>query len=1100
MKKLLTLFLFVCMSVSLYAQDIQVTGKVTQASDGAALPGVTVLVKGTSNATSTDNSGNYAITCAKEATLVFSFVGFTTKEMAVAGLTVVNVSLAEDKLNLNEVVVTALNVKREKKSLGYAVQEVKSEDINRANNFNPIGALSGKVAGAQITQASGDPGAATYILLRGQTTIGLENQPLIVVDGVPMNNNNTSVGNPDNGTNNELEETGTSNRGLDINPNDIENVSVLKGPAAAALYGNQAASGAIIITTKKAKMVKGDGPTMHVTFQSNISWDRVNKLPELQNKYSQGTGGQYAGPSSGTRTSWGALIDTLFWNGDNTYKWDVNGDIVGKSDPTHKTAVTPYENAKNFFQTGMTYNNSLSVDGGTDRSSYRFSVSNIKQTGIIPLQGLNKTNLSLNTDFNLSSKLTAGATVNYANINNDRTQMGSNTSGLMLGLLRTPITFDNSNGLADPVNDPLSYSFADGKQRTYRGGSGYDNPYWTINKNRYNSVTNHVFGNFHFNYKPTSWLDITDRIGTDMYNTLSHQHVAKGSAVYKPGKLYTSNEGNNLINNDLILTASKKLNANMDLSGLVGWNMYSEKNTYNYTEGDNLTISDFYHISNAQSVLARETNSLYRKNSLYAQAKFAYKSYLYVDVTGRYEQSSAFLPNSVGNFFYPSISAAYIFTDHIKWFKESQKILSFGKIRLSYASVGKDPSVYSTQTYYGSTNVNDGWTPGEPFPFGGITGFQHGGINGTIADPNLKPERTNSREFGLDLRFLNGRINVDYTYYKSNSKDLLLSVPVARSSGYAYKYTNAASLWSEGHELSLTFVPVKTKNFTWESTINWAKNVTVCSDLAQGIEKVTLNGFEGSLVVVARGERFGMFEGGKFLRDENGKVLIDDNPASPTYGYPVEDGKVSTIASLAPKWTGGWLNNFNYKGLNLSILLDTKQGNKIWNGTRGAITYFGTAKATETRGESTVFNTGIYEGSLMGHMGADGKIYHYDANGNEVAGSGAANTQSVKLDEAWYSGNGGGFGAVAEHFVDDASYIKLKELALNYDLAPCIYSKCKFVKGASVGVFGRNLWIKTKYNGVDPETSLTGATDAQGIDYFNNPGTKTFGINLRINF
>jgi len=1099
MKKLLTLFLLVFVGISLKAQNIEVTGKVTQASDGTALPGVTVLVKGTTNATATAVNGTYAISCSKEATLVFSFVGMLTKEIPVAGLSVLNASLSEDKLNLGEVVVTALNVKRDKKSLGYSIQEVKTEDINRANNFNALGALSGKVAGAQITQSSGDPGAATYILLRGQTTINGQNQPLIVVDGVPMSNSSTAVGNPDNGSNNALAENGTSNRGLDINPNDIDNVSVLKGPAAAALYGNQAASGAIIITTKRAKMVKGETSSMHVTFQSNVSWDRVNKLPELQNKFSQGTGGQYKGPSTGTRTSWGANIDTLKWDGDASNKWDKKGGIVGASDPTGKTAVTPYDNAKSFFQTGITYNNSLAIDGGNEKSTYRFSVSNIKQTGIIPLQGLNKTNISLNTDFSLSSKLTAGATANYANIVNDRTQVGSNTSGLMLGLLRTPVTFDNSNGLSDAVTNPDSYSFAlDGKQRTYRGGSGYDNPYWTINKNKYNSATNHVFGNFHFNYKPTSWLDITERIGSDFYNTNSHQHIAKYSAVYKPGKVYTAIESNNIINNDLILNASKKVCADLDISGILGWNLYSEKSGYQYTEGDNLTIPDFYHVSNASSVLGRETNSIYRKNSIYAQAKFAYKSYLFVDLTSRYEQSSAFLPTSVGNFLYPSASVSYVFTDHINWFKE-QKVLSFGKLRMSYASVGKDPSVYSTQTYYGNTSVADGWTPGEPFPFGGISGFQHGGIGGVIADPNLKPERTNSREIGLDLRFLKGRINLDYTYYKSVSKDLLLPIPIASSTGYNYKYTNAASLWSEGHEITLSIVPVQTKNFRWESTFNWATNVTVCSSLAAGIDKIALNGFEGSKVIISKGERFGIFEGGKFLRDENGKVLIDDNPASPTYGYPVEDGKVSKIANLAPKWTGGWLNNFTYKGASLSVLFDTKQGSKIWNGTKGALTYFGTSKLTETRDEKTVFNEGIYAGSLMGHLGADGKVYHWEG-ANEVAGAGVANTKSVALDEAWYTGNGGGFGNVAENFVEDASYIKLKELSLSYEIAPCLYSKMKFVKGANVGVFGRNLWLKTKYSGVDPETSLTGASDAQGIDYFNNPGTKTFGVNLRINF
>jgi TonB-linked SusC/RagA family outer membrane protein len=1107
MKKINTLLfsLLIVLSHAL-AQDIQVSGTVTHSADGKPIAGATILVKGTLNGTMTDGMGNYKISCPANTTLIYSFVGMKTTDEQVNGRTTINIVLIDDALNLNQVVVTALGVKREKKQLGYSVQDVKSEDLNMAQNLNPLGALSGKVAGASITQSSGDPGAATYVLLRGQTTIGLSNQPLYVVDGIPIDNSSTSVGNPDDAQNTELENTGSSNRGLDLNPNDIENISVLKGPAAAALYGNQAASGAIIITTKKGKATKGTGRLFNVSYTTNYSWDMVNRLPQLQDQWTKGFAGESSPYSSGENLSWGPKADTLYWNGTKNV-FDSHGEIIGASSKNGKSiAFTPYNNVGDFFQTGQTFNNSLAIDGASNFYTYRFSMGNVKQSGIIPLTSLNKTNLSFNSDFNVTDKFTIGASANYANFVNRRAQMGSNLSGLMLGLLRTPISFDNSGGYDDPVNTPEAYMFDDGTQRTYRGigvnGRGYyDNPFWTINKNKYLSNTNHVIGNMHSTYKINSWITVSERIGTDLYFTNSETSYEINSAANKSGKVSFANESNQILNNDLMVTATKDITNAISTSYMVGWNLYQNKSYYDYIEGQNLTIPGFYHISNAQNIQAKQgVKSIYRKNGLYGQARASYKNYLFADFTARYEQSSTFLPKSLGNFFYPSISTSFVFTDAINYFKENRKILSFGKIRASYASVGKDPSAQSTVTTYGTTTVSDGWTPGEPFPFGGITGFQHGGFTGLLLTPDLKPERTTSREIGVDLRFLNGRIGFDYTYYKSISKDLLLQIPISRSSGYSYIYTNAGKLWSEGHELTLSIVPIKTKDIKWESNFNWSTNVTYCPELAEGIDRVLLNGFEGSAVVVAAGYRFGVFEGGKFMRDANGNVVIDDDKTSATYGMPFEDGKISIISNMAPKWTGGWLNSITYKNFNFSFLIDTKQGGKIWNGTKGALTYFGTAKATEDRYTTTTFNEGIYANSVKGHLDANGDLSHFTEAGTEVNGVGGTNDIKTNLNEDWYLGNGGGFGSVAEHFVEDASYWKLKEMALNYTVHDKFLAKTKFIKGASVGLFGRNLYLNTKYSGVDPETSLTGASDAQGLDYFNNPSTRTFGFNLRINF
>jgi TonB-linked SusC/RagA family outer membrane protein len=1080
--KSLTLIL-VLLGVTSFSQRT-ITGTVTDAKTGDKLQGVSVGVKGTTTGVVTDAMGNFTVTMpAQSNTLVFSFVGMKTKEMMVGAENVVNVMMEADVLGVDEVTVTALGIKREKKSLGYSVQDVKGDVLTTGGNTNAVGALSGKVAGLQITSTAGTPGSATYMRLRGATTFLNSNQPLIVIDGMPVDNSSAAVGNPDDLRNVELEAVSGSNRSVDINPDDIESISVLKGPAAAALYGSEGANGVILITTKKGKAAAG-GQKYNISYNGSMTWDMVNKLPELQTKFVQGLNGQYRGPATATRDSWGPRGDTMAWDGSNTNPWDKNGNLVSKNSLSAQKPFEPYDNAGKFFRTGVTTSHNVSIAGGSDNTSFRISLGRLNQSGIIPLSEFTKTNLSLNGEMKLTSKLTFGATANFTNSGGNFVQQGSNLSGIMLGLLRTPNSFDNSNGTTDP-EDRTAFYFPNGDQRTYRGTGIYDNPYFTINENKYHDNLNRLFGNVYGMYQLMPWLSVTERLGSDYYSDNSQQNYAINSGAYSQGRIYLRNELYRHVNNDLILAASRDLNKDLNLGVNLGWNVYSENYMQTYGQGDGLIVPEWYNIANTKAQVFKQPSlSTFRRMSEYLQVKLAYKSYLFLDLTARNEKASSFIsdinPSGKTNL-YPSASLGFVWSDLVKL----PKWMNYGKLRASYAIVGKNPAPYFTKTAYFPTYVIDGWTNGIVFPLGGIPGFE----SGILLDPNLKPEKTSSSEIGLEFKFLEGRLGIDYTYYMSNSSDLLIRVPISRASGYGEFYTNAGSMENNGHELLITGTPVKNKNLQWDITLNWSRNRNKVTKLAEGVDFITLNGFTGGVVGAKVDEPYGVFYGKAYVKDDAGNLIINDKPGA-GFGYPIISDVSSALGNVNPSWIGGIRNDLTWKGIHFSILFDTRQGGVMWNGTRGAIVALGTAKETENRETETK----VFAGKL-GHLDANGNIVH--GAGNE-AGAGDNNSTSVKLDQVYYRGVASGFN-VTEPYMEDASWIKLRELSIGYHFDSKMLHTT-VVKGVDLNLIGRNMWLWTKYKGVDPETSLTGAQNSQGMDYFNNPGTRSFGVNLRVMF
>lgn len=1069
---LLLVFFFAIGTLGVFAQTRTVTGKVTGSQDGLGIPGVTVMVKGTTIGSITDFDGNYEITVRPEhRTLVFSYISMKTQEVALGTQTSINVTLEPDVFQIDEVVVTAIGVSREAKALGYSVQSVESDAIVRSATTNPVNALSGKVAGVQITNSSGAAGASSYMTIRGTASITGNNQPLFVIDGVPIDNSQLTSGNPDNGSNNLLSGVALSNRVVDINPEDIESVNILKGGAATALYGLRAANGVVLITTKKGSK-PGAGRKTSVAFNSSITIDQVSQTPGMQDMYSQGLTNAEGVPgySPTTTANWGPKLSDLRFDGATDNPYYPQGNIVAASAaPAGAKEVNANDNIGNFFQTGISYNNSLSLSGGNQNTTYYLSVANSNNKGIVPNNTFDRTNITLSGETKFSEKFSSEARIAYTKSGGLRIQQGSNTSGVMLALMRMPNNFDITGGSDDPTNDKASYMLADGRQRNaYRGG-GYDNPFWTVNMNQFTDDVNRLTGHAALNFYATEWMTFTYRIGTDWYSDRRKQFFARFSRTAPNGRVYEEQFFVRDLNSDLMMNINKKINEDFTVTALVGQNMFQTQYQSLFVQGDNLTVPEFYHISNAASITARETKDSKRTAALYADLGMSFRNMVYVNVTGRNEWSTT-LPEDENSFFFPAFNGSFVFTE-LPGLKDN-KILPFGKFRVSYAKIANDAFTYGTLPTFLQSATADGWTDGVSFPGWGVAGFQ---LSTTLPNNALKPETLKSFEIGFDLRFLSNRLGLDFTYYDNKNEDLILSVPIAKSSGYYAANMNAASMVNKGIELTLNAIPVQTKKFTWNLDVNFTKNTNEVLELAEGVENVFLAGFVGSQTRAVVGESYGSIFGNDWLRDDNGNILIVDDPNAWNYGYPESDPDETNLGNVMPNWTMGINNSLTYGDFALSFLFDIKNGGVMWNGTKGAMYYFGTHEDTESRGDGATY---VFDGVKMS--------------------DGSPNNIQVAKDVNWYfNGEGSGFTGPAGQFVEETDWVRLRELTLSYRVDPNVLNKT-FLNSVEVFFTGRNLWLSTPYTGVDPETSLIGAGNGQGLDYFNMPGTKSFTFGLRL--
>ncbi len=1027
---ILLAFLFFVGANLANAQTRTISGKVTGSSDGAGIPGVTVQVQGTTLGTVTDIDGNYSLDVPPDAeSLVFKYVGMKTVVVTIGDQKTIYVTMETDAVIMGEVVITALGISREKKSLGYSVQEVGGAELSESGQTNAISGLTGKVAGLQITSSAGTPGASSRILLRGASTFTGENQPLIVVDGVPIDNTTTITTAGDYPYNMGLTGVNNGNRALDINPEDIESVTVLKGPAAAALYGVRAGNGAIVYTTKKGSAT--EGKTIKLTASYQFQLNQVNKLPELQTEYAQGSGGVYIPfeDNGGTSYSWGPKIG-------------VDNDLKS------------YDNSDEFFENGIGNTWNVSAIGGNEKTNFRASIGSTTQDGMIPNSKFGRTNVRLSGSSQVFPKLNIGGSINYSNTTSTMVQNGSNISGVMLSLLRTPPSF-NLKGEGDN-----GYMNPDGTQRQYFWL--YDNTYWSVYKNPFTSEVNRTMGNLNVTYNALDWFDISYRLGADFYSDSREQLFAIGSMdpPSPTGQIELNNLTSKVLYSDLLLTFKKKLTETIFGSLILGNNLYQREFDDVYSRGRNLAQADFYNLSNASELYTSNYSETEKSAALFFDLTLDYKSTVYLEVTGRNEWASTFGP-AKDNFFYPSATLSLVFTELIP----ENNILTFGKIRGGYAEVGITPPPYKTRTYFTSPIFTDGFTNGLSFPYIGQNGS---GYSDVLGNDGLKPEKVAGLEFGIDLRFLQGRINLDLAYYNQKSSDLLIYRPIAPSTGFTDYFSNSGEMVNKGVEIVLSGSIIKTKDFVWDLSVNFAKNNNEVLKLVDGVDELSIESAFvsiGSFAIV--GDSYGAFYGTKWKRNENGQMLIDDS------GYPIIDPERGFVGNPFPDWQMGIRNSFTYKGITLTALLDIRQGGDVWGGTIARIHRQGVSQASaEHRGEELIV-PGVNENT------------------------GEANTEAIS-NRDYYTYYKGDFGAT-EEAVFDGSWVRLKEISLSYRFDLSKYNN--LVKYADLSVSGNNLWLSTDYPGVDPETSLTGAgSNIGGFDYFNNPGSKTFIFGIKLGF
>ena len=1090
-KCVLTLFMMLMMQYS-FSQERIVSGKISDET-GFPLPGVSVLVKGTKKGTQTDIDGKYSVKASPQEILIFSYVGMKSQEI-VASSTIVNVKMSSISNELDGVVVTALGIKREKKSLGYASQEIKGADLNSGTaSGNFLNEISGKAAGVFIRKNT-NFGGSTNVVSRGVKNLTGDNQMLIVIDGMPINNSNinSNSAKQTEGVRNTYD---YGNAGMDINPDDIESLNILKGAAAAALYGWQAGNGVIMITTKKGKAKKGIG----ITVSSELTIGSLDKttFPVYQNKYGQGYGPTYddKGKPKGIPVGPTGAFFTIDKNGNQVattlddasygvafdpnlmvYQWNAYTPYTsnyGKKTPWVAAANGPIT----FFQTAQIFNNSVSFEDGNEKSNIVINYNNYKENGILPNSELKKNNLSLKLNHKFTDKLSANIFANYM----AQTTVGRNSTGysgdnvvssfrqwwpVNVDIKELKSAFENSGGqnIAWNMEDP-----ANGKTNV----KSQNNPYFTRYKNYQSDERNRFIGYAQLDYKLTDWLNASGKVSTDSYSELREERRADGasSAVFGvsrasvPSGYQRYNGMFSEQNYQFTLNFNKKLSDNFSLNGLAGYNaLRTRRTSILASTEEGLIIPGIYALSNSKTAapfpIEKEENS--GVNSVYASASLGYKDFLFLEGTVRNDAFST-LPkgnNAVNTF---SSSASYVFTKLI-----DQDWFSFGKLRVSYAENPQgNIDLYALQDTFDKFD-NFGSNPLYSRP-------------SIAANANLRPVKTASQEVGLELQFFNRRLGLDTSIYKSLSSDQIFPVDYSTATGYSSRYVNAGSVENKGVEIQLNASPLKTKDFQWDVFVNWSKNKNTVVALTEGIETLTLGSFQGGVSIVAKkGQPYGDIIGADYVYAADGQKVTKNGT------YVVTSTTTNVIGNVTPDWIGGIRNKLTYKNLSLGFLIDMQKGGDIFSLDQ----YYGQ-------------NSGLYE-STAGYNELGNPVRNTLANGGGVIlpgvnEDGTPNTTRTPSPEV----AGGIYGYTKnpqKAFIYDASYIKLREASITYTFPSELVSKMKLT-GLKLSLVGSNLWIIHKnLPGADPESGLSSGNLAAGYSSGSLPTTRNIGCNLTVKF
>lgn len=1054
------LFLGICSFAM--AQNIQVTGTVTDAADGQPLPGATILVQGERTAFVTDNDGNYAITCASDAALVFSYVGYVSVEVAVNNRSVINVDMRAANV-LDEVIVTALGITRERKSIGAAIQDVKADELTKAGHMNVSSALSGRVAGMQVTQAGGAVGASSRIVVRGNSSLG-GNEPLIVVDGVPISNDNY------------MERSINYGSGLyDINPEDIESISVLKG-GSAALYGMRAGKGVVLITTKSGKSAK-EG--VSINYSGSFTVDKVFNLPPLQNLYGQGyEGAEYEYKNSdfnGTYADW--VYDVLGYSDLSSYmgadeSWGPRLDIglnIPQWDSPYANGVhqaTPWvshpDNIKSFFETGYSQSHNVSVVTKGDRATTRASLGFRDQKGTLPNTDQKRISAQMNTNVDINKYISFDLSMNYTRTQSDNLPQGSYNAGnplqSLLQWFGRQVNMESLKNLYDKGNDPYT-----GKPYSWCPDY-HQNPYYSMYYNTNSFERNRLFGKTSLWIKPTSWLKFEGRLGYDYYDTYTKQ-VVLYHTDYPDGGFWSYNRKNAEINADFLAYFDKTFGDNLlSVNAVLGAN-YRDVNYMNSSlTAEALIVPGLFTISNVSGSPGTSMGgSRIRSNSVYANLSLGFKGMLYIDASARNDWSSTI----ADPFFYPSVSASWLLTETFPAMKGS--VLEFLKLRGGWAQVGAATSAYQTDRYYSSVGYN-------------INGSGQFYNPTTYPPAGLRPESVETAEVGLEARFFGNRLGLDVALYDKTTTDQILSAEVSRATGYSSMKVNAGEINNKGIEIQLTATPVRTNNFNWDITLNWSKDqskiISLYTDEATGQNITTYNiGSSWSVYTQARvGEPWGAIYGTGSVTDDNGNIIVGAN------GRAKRESRV--LGNVNPDWIAGLNMDFSWKNLSFGFLLDFRKGGDVFSVSQMFGTY-----------------TGIYEYTAANGVRENGVVFGKDilTDRTFVKEDGTVNDIVVAPTSAFAD-----FYSNRSFCVFDGSYLKLKDLYITYTIPASKFTKSSLVKAFNVSLVGSNvaiLWLhESNIARVDPESSLTSGNDGVGLESNSYMPTRSIGLKVGITF
>ena len=989
---------------------------------GEPVPGANVVIKGTSNGTITNLDGAFSLSAKDNDVLVISFIGYKNVEVSLAGKRDLRITLEPEAEQLNEVVVTALGIKREKKALGYAMQEVKTDNMKENKSLSVANMLQGKVAGVQISQSGSGMGGSTRIVMRGLNSLSGNNQPLWVVDGVPIND-----GVQDNAT--QWGGTDTSGAASQITPEDIESISVLKGANAAALYGSRALSGAIIVTTKKGKQ----GQPLEIEYNGNLEFNTIYSPYKYQNVYGQGSNGVF---TTEAKSSWGPKME-----GQMVDHWRKT--IYGDSN-YDKVALLPQgDYVKEFYETGTSFNNTLTASAGGEHLTGRISFTDSRNDGVTPNHSINRQYFDVNTEFK-SKWLTLGAKLNYMR-ESRKNAPGQGEYGLMTQLVYMP----RGIRMADLKNDFIN---ANNRVINWSGPSDlYANPYGMVmSTNGNDNLRNRFLGQLRASARFTDYLTLTGRVGMDYYTDNYKSfgtYLADGSGT--TSNYSSSRTSNKEFNADLILNFDKQF-GDFSVSANLGTSIYNT--TYEGLVGvaGTYEIPGWIAMANGERRQASESYSKKEIQSVFGNASVGWKSMLYIDVTGRNDWSST-LPAANRSYFYPSVGLSGIISEMVKL----PEAIDYLKLRASWAKVGNDTNPYQlSYVYSNSTSIVNGGTVLEMK------------LPDTYPLRDLKPEETVSYEFGLDYRMFKNRLGVDLTYYNSYTKNQILAINTPATSGFTGKMINAGKIKSHGVELMITGTPIQTKDWKWDVTLNWGMNRTECEELDPNVQRHTLGSTRIASVVVENGGKFGdIVANNAYKRDAQGRILVDDE------GMPIKETD-KVIGNMMPDWTGSIGTSLQWKDFSFSALVDIRYGGNFISMTDNYAT---------TAGNS--------ERSLAGR---DGMVVD-----GIVESTGQKNTKQISAEQYWSSV--GGSNGVAEEFMYDATYVKLRELSFGWNL-PQIWLRKTPLKAVKISAVARDLFYIYKDAPVSAEAAFSREDYSQAFEYASLPPTRTFGFSLNVKF